>query len=304
MAVPDSRSFMLPLLRLAADGEEHTLAEARETLAAQLGLSDADRAELLPSGRQTRLANRVAWAKIYLCQAGLLASQGAGRFRITERGREVLRDPPARIDDNFLRQYPEFVESKTGKAGTRRTRRAQEPATKDRGTPEEALEEAEAEMRARLASDLLARVKSSAPSFFERVVVDLLVRMGYGHSGERAGEVVGRSGDGGIDGIISQDRLGLDVVYVQAKRWDGTVGRPEVQKFVGALHGRRAKKGVFVTTGVFSDEAAAYVRHLEPRVVLIDGRRLAELMIDFDVGVSTVRTVAIKRADSDYFEEG
>lgn len=170
-------------------------------------------------------------------------------------------------------------------------------------TPEEALEAAHLKMRIGLASELLSRVKAASPQFFERLVVELLLRMGYGGSRRDAGQAIGRSGDEGIDGVISEDRLGLDVVYLQAKQWDGTVGRPEIQRFVGALHGKRAKKGVFITTGAFSAEAAAYVDHIDPKVVLIDGRRLAELMIDVDLAVTTAATYSLKRLDSDYFDE-
>jgi restriction system protein len=212
----------------------------------------------------------------------------------------VLKAPPSRIDIKFLDQYPEFVEFRTPKTETKPP-----PPTEplDTETPEEALEAAHAKIRATLASEVLARVKAASPVFFERLVVELLLKMGYGGSRADAGQAVGKTGDEGIDGVISEDRLGLDIVYLQAKKWDGSVGRPEIQKFVGALHGKRAKKGVFITTGTFSSDAAAYVDHLDPKVVLIDGRRLAEFMIDFEVGVTTARTFQVKRVDSDYFEE-
>jgi len=158
-------------------------------------------------------------------------------------------------------------------------------------------------MRLGLASELLGRVKAGSPLFFERLVVELILKMGYGGSRRAAGQAIERSGDEGIDGVISEDRLGLDVVHLQAKKWDGTVGRPEIQRFVGALHGKRAKKGVFITTGTFSSEAIAYVEHIDPKVVLIHGRRLAELMMDFDLGVNTAATYSVKRVDSDYFDE-
>ena len=245
-----------------------------------------------------------AWAKVYLEQAELVTSPRRGHFVITPRGEGVLKKPPPRIDIRFLEQFPEFVEFRT-------TRKEPGPPKPDPGpddgdgdeTPEEALEEAHTKIKARLAAELLALVKKASPEFFERLVVELLLKMGYGGSRADAGQAVGRSGDEGIDGLISEDRLGLDVVYLQAKRWDGSVGRPEIQRFVGALHGKRAKKGVFITTGNFSAEATAYVEHIDPKVVLIDGRRLAEFMIDFEVGVSTARTYHVKRTDSDYFEE-
>ncbi len=303
MAVPDFQSLMLPLLRIAGDGKEHSLSDVRERLGAEFKLTQAEREELLPSGRQSRFGNRVAWAKVYLEQGGLLLSPRRGHLLISDRGRDVLKAPLEQIDIKFLGQYPEFIEFRRSK------REAQElyaPAAEaaDAETPEEALEAAHARIEASLASEVLARVKTGSPAFFEGLVVELLLKMGYGGSRADAGQAIGKGGDEGIDGVISEDRLGLDIVYLQAKRWEGSVGRPEIQKFVGALHGKRAKKGVFITTGSFSSDATAYVEHIDPKVVLIDGRRLAELMIDFEVGVTTARTFHVKRVDSDYFEEG
>lgn len=305
MAVPDFQSLLLPMLRIASDGNEHRLADVRERLGNQLGLSTQDLEEKLASGRQTKFANRVAWAKVYLVQAGLFRSTRRAHFQIAERGRTVLKAPPSRIDIRFLEQFPEFLEFRTPKntEDDDNSPEAVPVPSPSRETPEEALEASHQQIKAGLAAEVLTRIKSSTSEFFERLVVDLLIKMGYGGSRREAGQVVGRSGDEGIDGIISEDRLGLDVVYLQAKKWDSTVGRPEIQKFVGALHGRRAKKGVFMTTGTFSSEAQSYVEHIEPRVVLIDGRRLAELMIDFELGVATVRTYHVKRIDSDYFED-
>lgn len=303
MAVPDFQSLMMPLLRLASDGQEHSLAEAREGLAAQFELSDSDREEPLPSGRQAKFSNRVAWAKSYLQQAGLLLSPRCAHFQISDRGRDVLKSAPPRIDIKFLEQYPEFVEFRTPKGDVGPMPGPIPSPQPEPETPEEALEAAHLRMRVGLASELLTRVKTASPQFFERLVVELLLKMGYGGSRRDAGQAIGRSGDEGIDGVISEDRLGLDVVYLQAKKWDGTVGRPEIQRFVGALHGKRAKKGVFITTGAFSAEAVAYVDHIDPKVVLIDGRRLTELMIDFDLPVNTAATYSVKRLDSDYFEE-
>jgi restriction system protein len=303
MSVPDFQSFLLPLLQIAGDGQEHSLAEARDILASDFKLSQADQDELLPSGRQSRFSNKVAWAKAYLQQAALLTTPRRAHFRISDLGRDLLKAPPARIDIKFLEQYPEFAEFRSRKGETGGHSPTDQAITKFE-TPEETLETAHEQMTASLASEVLARVKGGSAQFFERLVVELLLKMGYGGSRSDAGETVGRSGDEGIDGVISEDRLGLDVVYLQAKKWDGTVGRPEIQKFVGALHGKRAKKGVFITTGTFSAEAQAYVEHIDPRIVLIDGRRLAELMIDFEAGVTTARTFHVKRVDSDYFDEG
>ena len=304
MSVPDFQSLMLPLLQFAADGKEHALTEARPFLARQFGLSKAEREERLPSGRQSRFDNRVSWAKAYLQLAGIVLSPRKGWFQISARGREILANPPGRIDIKFLERFPEFLASRrTGKNKNRSPDSGAEPGNDVAETPEEALETAHLQMRTSLAAEVLERAKAVSAPFFEQLVVDLLLKMGYGGPREEAGEVVGRPGDEGIDGIISEDRLGLDLVYLQAKKWMGTIGRPEIQKFVGALHGKRARKGVFITTGTFTTEAKAYVEHIDPKVVLIDGPRLADLMIDFEVGVAIARTFQVKRVDSDYFEE-
>jgi restriction system protein len=303
MAVPDFQSLMLPLLRVAADGKEHSLAEARERLADDFKLSHEDQEELLPSGRQSKFSNRVAWAKSYLQQAGLLSSPRRGHFQVSVRGSEILKSPPDRIDISFLEQYPEFVAFRTPKAEATEPSGVVAASPQEPVTPEEALYAAHIKMRAGLTAEVLAQVKAASPKFFEQLVLQLLLKMGYGNYREGAGEATGKAGDEGIDGVINEDRLGLDVLYLQAKKWEGTVGRPEIQKFVGALHGKRAKKGVFITTGAFSAEAIAYVDHIDPKVVLIDGRRLAELMIDCDVGVHTAALYNVKRIDSDYFDE-
>ncbi len=303
MAIPDYQSLMLPLLSLAADEQEHSVREARERLAADLGLTDEERSELLPSGRQPVFDNRVAWAKTYLQQAGLLSAPRRAHFQITERGQRILAEEPTAIDTKLLDRFPEFVEFRT--AGKKNGDDVGVVAAEacESATPEEMLETAHQRIRGDLAGELLKRIKVEPPAFFERLVVELLVKMGYGGSRKEAGKALGKSGDGGIDGIINEDRLGLDTIYLQAKRWEGTVGRPEIQKFVGALHGKRARKGVFITTSNYSAEARDYVVHLDPKVVLIDGAELAELMIDFGLGVTTTATYEVKRVDSDYFGE-
>ena len=301
MTVPDFQSLMLPMLRLASDGTEHSLAESRSWLADQFSLSAEDAAQLLPSGRQTVLANRAAWAKVYLTRAGLLDSPRRGHFILSKRGADVLRNPPGRIDIRFLEQFPGFSEFREKRKDVATTNDLTEKPDLD--TPEEQLEEAYSKLRDDLARELVARVKSASPEFFERLVVELLLKMGYGGSRREAGQAIGRSGDEGIDGTISEDRLGLDMIYLQAKRWEGTVGRPEIQRFVGALHGKRARKGVFLTTGAFSADAREYVAHIDPKVVLIDGKHLADLMIDFEVGTTTVATYQVRKVDSDYFTE-
>lgn len=305
MAIPDFQTLMLPLLRSAADGQEHSLREAIPALADQFKLTEEERHELLPSGRQTVFANRVSWANTYLKKAGLLQAPKRGSFSITPRGRDVLASNPQRIDLKYLEQFPEYVEFKeNSKPHNAGAKPSAQPLNIEQ-TPEESLEQAYRTLRKELAQELLARILNCSPTFFEHLVVELLVKMGYGGSIQDAGERIGKSGDGGIDGIIKEDRLGLDAIYIQAKRWQegSSVGRPEIQKFVGALQGQRANKGVFITTSSFTADAKEYVSHLATKVVLIDGKTLANLMIDFDVGVSVATTYAIKRIDSDYFDE-
>jgi restriction system protein len=301
--VPDYQTFMLPLLRLAGDGKERSVAETRDALAAEFQLAESDLQQMLPSGQQTMFANRVAWAKQYLTQAGLLVSTRRGYYVITNKGRQVLASSPKRVDVRFLDQFPEFRDFRVRRRVDEPDDGSVESSNEGDETPEELLETAYARIRGSLASELLTRVKAGSPGFFERLVVELLVKMGYGGSRREAGRAIGRAGDEGIDGVISEDRLGLEVVYIQAKKWEGTVGRPEIHKFVGALHGKRARKGVFITTSSFTSEAIAYVEHIDPKIVLIDGRLLAELMMDFDVGVTPVATYQLKRVDSDYFSE-
>lgn len=249
MAVPDFQSLMLPLLKIAGDGQEHSLSETIDVLALEFGLTEAERKELLPSGRQSRFDNRVGWARTYLKKAGLIESTGRGVFRISKRGYGVLKDKPAKIDMKFLEQFPEYVEFRSV---SQQVDKPDEKGDESDQTPEEILELSYQGLRQDLAQELLERVKECSPRFFEKLVVDLLVAIGYGGSRKDAGEAVGRTGDGGIDGIIKEDKLGLDVVYIQAKKWDGTVGRPAVQTFAGSLEGLRARKGVMITTSQFS----------------------------------------------------
>ncbi len=303
MTIPDYQSIMLPLLRFAADGNEQSIRGAIEGLSEQFGLTDAEKNELLPSGQQPRFDNRVAWARSYMSKGALLKSTRRGYFRITQRGREVLSENPSEINVKFLEQFPEFVEFR---AKHREREKITESAeTETLQTPGELLETAYQKLREDLSTELLKIVTECSPSFFERLVIDVLVKMGYGGSRKEAGKAVGRSGDEGIDGIINEDRLGLDVIYVQAKRWQATIGRPEIQKFAGALQGHRAKKGIFITTSDFSHEAEEYVAKIDSKIVFIDGEQLAQLMIDHNVGVTPVTSYETKKIDSDYFyEEG
>lgn len=303
MSIPDFQSVMLPLLQYAGDGKEHSLREAITYLADVFNLSDEEKKELLPSGQQAVFDNRVGWTRTHLKKAGLLQDPKRGFFQITERGKEVLSQNPAEINLKFLNQFPEFIEFKTSKKDNDKSELIEITEISET-TPQESIEFGYQKIRKELELELLNRVKSCSPDFFERLVVDLLVKMGYGGSRRDAGRAIGKAGDGGIDGIIKEDKLGLDIVYIQAKRWDNTVvGRPEIQKFVGALHGQRARKGVFITTSKFSQDAREYVSIIDSKIVLIDGQELAQLMIDNHVGVSTVSIYEIKKIDSDYFTD-
>ena len=300
MPIPDYQSLMLPILKLSGDSQERSLAESRDDLAEILGITDVERKELLPSGTQPIFNNRVAWACIYLYKAGLLERPKRGWYKITDRGLDVLKESPSKVDVKFLNQFQEFVKF-------RETKKEKEvgPGTEPlEANPEEALESSYQELQQTIASDIIQAIKDCSPQFFERLVIDVLVKMGYGGSRKEAGQAIGKSGDGGIDGIIKEDKLGLDIIYMQAKRWENTVGRPEIQKFAGALQGQRARKGIFITTSNFSKEALNYVKNIDSKIILVDGQRLAELMIEHNVGVSTVASYDVKKIDTDYFIEG
>jgi restriction system protein len=300
MAIPDFQSVMLPLLNFAADKQEHSLQDAVDSLAIKFELTSEERQELLPSGKQTRFDNRVAWARSYFKQAGLVENTRRGFFKISNRGLDLLKTNPRKINTKLLEQFPEFIEFRSVRKDINEVQPVliDEP---DKQTPEEQLENAYKILSDGLASEIIQQVKTCSPAFFERLVVELLLAMGYGGTRAGAGRAIGQSGDGGIDGIIDEDKLGLDSIYIQAKRWEGTVGRPEIQKFVGALQGNRAHKGVFITTSEFTKDAQEYVKNISNKVVLINGFSLAKLMIENDVGVSTTSTYKVKKIDSDYF---
>ena len=307
MAVPDYQSLMLPLLQFTArKGGETSTSEAVEVLAKELDLTDQDLKEMLPSGIQSTFVNRVGWASTYMKKAGLLEATRRGFYQITDRGKDLIKKQPKTINVKLLRKYPEFIQFQQLK-GTRSADKGEESKGSiplPGATPSEALESAYENLRNELAEELLGKLKKTSPAFFERVVVELLVKMGYGGSRADAGRAIGRSGDGGIDGIIKEDKLGLDVVYVQAKRWDNNpVGRPDVMQFAGALQAQRATKGIFITTSRFTDDARNYVSQIGSKIVLIDGEQLTNLMIEHDVGVSVVSLYPVKKVDSDYFEE-
>ncbi len=297
MAIPSYEEMMLPLLTFARDRKEHSLGEALNHIKEEFDLNIEDSSVKLKSGRQTVVENRAGWARTYLKKAGLLESPQRGLFIITERGLQVLRDNPSEITDKYLMQFTEFQDFQ-------KSHKKQKPGTdvNKSKTPMEMLEEGYETLRSTLADDLLSNIAKCSPSFFENLVVELLVAMGYGGSINDAGQTVGKSGDGGIDGIIKEDKLGLDVVYIQAKRWGAPVGAREIRNFVGALAGQKANKGVFITTSNFSKEAKDYVQNIQQKVILLDGQQLAQLMIDYDIGVSLEKKYQIKRVDHDYFE--
>jgi restriction system protein len=298
MPIPDYQMLMLPLLKLVEDGQEHWIRALIKNLAEQFHLSDEEKRELLPSGQQPLFDNRVGWARTYLKKAGLIVSTKRGFIKITDRGFNVIKEEPRKIDSEYLEQFPEFLEFKSTK---KKGQEIDELEQDNKNTPLELLEKGFETIRNNLSQDLLKTVKDSTPDFFERLVVDLLIAMGYGGTRKEAGETIGRIGDEGVDGIIKEDKLGLEVIYIQAKKWEGTVGRPEIQKFVGALHGKRAKKGIFITTSSFSQDAIDYALNIETKVILIDCDKLTQYMIDNNVGVSVISNYAIKQIDSDYF---
>ncbi len=303
MPIPDYQTLMLPLLRFYSDNAIHSLKEAEASLAKEFKLTEDELSRLIPSGRQTTFYNRVGWARTYISKAGLLSTAKRGYFCITPSGSKVLASKPDRIDARFLRQFPSFMEFKETKHDENSFTIAATPLVETKESPEELIDSAHTQLKRALAAELLSRISQAAPIFFERLVVELLLKMGYGGSRQDAGRAIGRSGDGGIDGIINEDRLGLDSIYLQAKRWENPVGRPEIQKFAGALAEHRAKKGVFITTSSFTKEALASATKHDARIVLIDGEKLATLMIDHGLGVTLEATYEVKRIDSDYFAE-
>lgn len=301
MAIPDYQTCMLPLLRYYGDGQEHTNRDSIDTLAKEFKLTDEERRMMLPSGLQGLFDNRVNWARTYMKKAALIESPKRGVHKITKRGQDILKKQPHRIDVAYLEQFQEFKDFRALRHSKEESEESELELNSK--TPEESLENAYQKICSDLAAELLQRLKACSPTFFERLVVEVIVKMGYGGTRQDAGNAIGKSGDGGIDGIIKEDKLGLDAIYIQAKRWENTVGRPDIQKFIGALAQQRAKKGLFITTSTFSAEAEDCVSRIDAKVVLINGETLAQMMIDHNVGVSTVGTYAVKKIDSDYFAE-
>jgi len=301
--IPDYQTVMLPILKITADDKEHSFREVVEILAHEYNLSDDERKELLPSGTQAIFDNRVGWAKTYLKKAGLISYPKRAFIKLTERGKNILDEKPNRIDAKYLKRFEEFNEFQNLTNQDSNVTEHNEIVEYTDKTPEEVIESAYQNMKKTLADELLEKIRNVEPAFFERLVVELLVKMGYGGSMKDAGRAIGKSGDEGIDGTIKEDKLGLDIIYIQAKRWkDGNiVGRPEIQKFVGALAGQGAKKGIFITASSFSREALEYTPKNETKIIMLDGNQLANLMIEYNLGVSIQQSYEIKKLDSDYF---
>jgi restriction system protein len=303
--IPDYQALMLPVLKIVSDGKEYKYRELIELLALEFNVSDDERKVFLASGNQAVFDNRVGWAKTYLKKAGLIDSPQRASFIITELGKETLAKNPSRIDNKFLRQFPSFLAFQNASRIEKDNGEHTSSGLTDEQTPEEHLDKAYQSIRKSLAAELLQNVLELSPAFFERLVVELLVKMGYGGSMKDAGKAIGKSGDEGIDGTIKEDKLGLDIIYIQAKRWKpgNVVGRPEIQKFVGALAGQGAKKGIFITTSNFTKEALDYTPRNETKIVLIDGEQLTQLMIDYNLGCTTHQIYEVKKIDGDYFDE-
>ncbi len=302
MTIPDYQTIMLPLLKIAGDKKEHSIREAIDHIGNLFKLSEQERKEVLPSGRSYIIDNRVGWARTYLKKAGLLEDTRRSYFRITDKGAEVLAKSPTEINIKFLQQFSEFNEFRKKKdEGEEEQEQVIQEETSQ--TPQELLEYGYQKIKRDLAQELIELVKKASPRFFEQLVVELLLKMGYGGSLKDAGKAIGQSGDGGIDGIIKEDKLGLDVIYIQAKRWENVVGSKEIRNFVGSLVGQKANKGVFITTSGYTKDALEYVKTITHKVILIDGEMLSQLMIENNVGVSGVINYEVKKIDSDYFVE-
>ncbi|TMP90543.1 MAG: restriction endonuclease [Verrucomicrobia bacterium] len=301
MAIPKYDEMMLPVLRILGDGAEHSQRELAEQIADHFKLTPQERAERLPKVKATYLRHRLGWAGFSLRRAGLAESPRTGTLQITDEGRTFLASNPSQLRAADLKRFPAyaaFVE--------RMKSEAEIPETKIESaheTPEERIEAAFSDLNQTLVGELLTRLSTVDPFRFERIVLDLLVAMGYGGSFKEAAAVTQKTGDEGIDGVINEDRLGLDVIYIQAKRWKSSIGRPEIQNFVGALAGKKAGKGIFITTSEFHDNARDYAAGIHQKIILIDGRRLAELMIEHDIGVAEEHAYSVKKIDGDYFEE-
>jgi restriction system protein len=302
MSIPDFQTLMKPVLEIFKDQKEHHVSEVREKISKDFDLTEEDMNQLLPSGASKVFNNRVAWSIAHLKMSELLESNKRSYYQITQSGLDLLKKGLARIDLGVLRTIPAYIEKKEnwGKNDTIEQNDTHDQSEK---TPDELIEEGYERIKFEISNEILSIVKSCSPQFFERLVLDVLIKLGYGGSNSNQAQLLGKSGDDGVDGVINEDKLGLDVIYIQAKRWEGQVGQPEIQKFAGALQGQRAKKGIFITTSNFSKPALEYVEKIDNRIILIDGKRLSELMIENNVGVSVKKVYSLKRIDTDYFVE-
>ena len=304
--IPKYIEILLPLLNLLQDERVYTSKEYISHLEKEFNLSEEDKKQVISNGKTKLFSNRIAWAKTYLKQAGLVEYPKRGEVKITSEGLAFLKSKHSKITLEDLERYPQFVEFKNkSKSLQKYIQNGNNDENVESKTPEENLEDAFLKLKLNLADEILDKINTCSFDFFERMVIDLLIKMGYGGSREEAGRATKKTGDGGIDGIINQDRLGLDMIYIQAKRWtDTVVGRPEIQKFSGALDTPGANKGIFITTSTFTKEAKEYSKNINnKKIILIDGQQLAEYMIEFNVGVSLEKSYEVKRIDNDYFEE-
>ncbi|MCB1177466.1 MAG: restriction endonuclease [Leptospiraceae bacterium] len=306
MAIPDFQSIMLPIIKYLKDKDERSSKEIKEHISSVFKLSEKDLEVKLPSSKSISLiSNRVAWAEAHLKMAGLLESPRRGFYKITSDGLKVLKAPPEKINIKYLESFDAYKKKKEDWRNKEKeeNNNSQESEEINSLTPDEMIEIGFKKIKDELSIELLKKIKEGSPKFFENLVVELLIKMGYGGSVEERGTVIGKSGDEGIDGVIKEDKLGLDIIYIQAKKWEGTIGRPEIQKFVGALQGQRAKKGIFITTSSFNENSYDYISKIDIKVILINGEELANLMIDYNVGVSLKRNFEIKKIDTDFFIE-
>lgn len=297
--IPDFQTIMLPLLKAFQNGKEKTSKELREEMVSHFNISEDEQKEKIPSGKQPLYTNRVAWAIAYLKMADLISSPARAVYTITEEGKKVLENPPEKITINFLKQFDSFSKNRNPEKDTELDDNNQIVEK----TPDELIEIGYKQVKNELSLQILNQIKDCSPYFFEKIVLDLLIKMGYGGSEMANGEVTPKGSDEGIDGIIKEDKLGLDKIYIQAKKWENCVGRPEIQKFVGALQGKRAKKGIFITMSTFTKEALEYAENLDVAVILIDGKKLANYMIENELGVSLKQNYKIFNVDTDYFIE-
>jgi restriction system protein len=302
MAIPDYQTLMLPLLRAVSNGKVHKISKLYDVLSNEFNLTEEERNKRLPSGRETYIKNRISWARTYLKKAGLINSPSKGLVQISAAGKELLQKKPKSIDNRFLRKYKGFVEFRPRERDKKLSKAESSTSVKD--TPSEEFESSYNSLRDELTYELLETIKQSDPFFFEKLVIDLMLAMGYGGSRRDAGEATRKTKDGGIDGVIREDLLGLDTIYLQAKRYSETIiGEPAIRDFAGALQGVKAKKGVFITTSTFSSDAKDFVNKIDSKIILIDGKRLSGLMVDHNVGVSTKDVYEIKQIDTDYFSD-